>query len=154
MKRLLSTAVHEAGHAIAVGLRGGTVDSITLRPGQVSYRLPRQRKRFFINGVRTDEPITDRLPEPYGFVAYAGCWASVRSRKPLGTNGFTDLVLAALTNNPTDFETYSRTAPLVHWLEGWNQELENVWPDIKALAQRLYAAHAQSQSGNRSPVNE
>lgn len=118
-------------------LRGGTVTEITLRPGQVTYRLPRQRKRFFINGVRTSEPIPTRLPESCGFVAYAGCWASVRSRKPLGSKGFTDLVLAELATNPTDFETYSRTAPFVHWLDQWNQELENAWPDIKALAQRL-----------------
>lgn len=143
MTRVSRTAIHEAGHAIAVGLRGGTVTGITLRPGQVTYRLPRQRKPLFINGVRTSEPIPTRLPEPHGFVAYAGCWASVRSRKPLATNGFTDLVLVELANSPTDFETYSRTAPFVHWLDQWNQELEKAWPDVKALAQRLCIAHKQ-----------
>lgn len=142
MNRLATTAIHEAGHAIAVGLRGGVVESITLRPGQVTYRLPRRRsKPLFVNGVRTNEPIPVRWPEADGFVAYAGCWASVRTRKAVGTNGFTDLVLAQLADNPTDFETYSRAAPFVHWLERWNQELENAWPDVKALAQRLVNAH-------------
>ncbi|MGD1446697.1 hypothetical protein ACP6C3_13300 [Mycolicibacterium septicum] len=134
---------------MAVQLRGGTVTGITLRPGQVTYRLPRERKRFFVNGVRTDEPVTDRLPESYGFVAYAGCWASVRSRKPLSANGFTNLVLAELASNPTDFESFNDCAPLAHWLDSWNQELENAWPDIKVLAQRLVNAHA-AQSDSKS----
>ena len=44
MDRPLLTAYHEAGHAIAVQMRGGTVTGLTIDPGLTMFTVPASHK--------------------------------------------------------------------------------------------------------------
>ncbi len=150
----LLTACHEAGHAIAVQMRGGTVTSITIDPGLTTYKMPHHRVIRFRNGemVKNPQP-PDRMTADDGFIAYAGSWAETRCRWPMPTldtrdehgRTFSEYVAAILQMNTRDFATYQEAAKPPDAEQLWTAELEQQWPRIKLAAGRMFAAHREDQ---------
>ncbi|MEB3023924.1 M50 family metallopeptidase [[Mycobacterium] crassicus] len=138
------TAHHEAGHAVAAVMRGGTQlhyvnviqDGDTL--GFTHY-----------SGRRCDE----------AFIAYAGPWAEARAQWPISDLNdedddgctFPDYVTGAfLTNIDGDAEAYQSALKaellgppdpeLLTAREGiWGRELQRAWPVVQQVAQLLAA---------------
>lgn len=154
MRQLEVTAYHEAGHAIAIRLRGGTVNSVTVEPGLTTYLMPHKRQILWRNGVRVKEP---QEPEPLieddGFIAYAGSWAETRCRWTLPTvdakdehgHHFSEYVSAILEMNTSDYKHYQQATKAVGAEDGWSAELERHWPAIQLVAKRLYAEHMEQK---------
>lgn len=138
------TAYHEAGHAVAAGMRGGSeLRSVSLlaTPGA---GLTVHRSHGWDKG----------------FIAYAGPWAEARATWPLADltgcddDGLTfdDYIAGVLSSQPDDARVIAaaehqmrellaatgRVQELVAATEAtWNAELEAVWPQISDLANRL-----------------
>jgi len=156
---LYSIACHEAGHAVAAYVRGGSVDSMTIKPDGDHLGLT----------VTTLENASDR-----SFAIYAGLWAETRLVWPLPTlegecygRTFEDCIeLARLTNPYGDGELYVQSLAFEEYEGGlfvrdarewtWNEELENYWPAIKAVADILLrdstATHADIKSAVEGSV--
>jgi len=144
MNRLTVTAVHEAGHAVAVELRGGKVSQITLEPGLTEFSLPRGQK-LFRNGVMIAQPQPREPGESDAFVAFAGNWASARARF-LSTpsdqrQSFTAYVTPELKRNISDCQTYEAIELPEGIEERWHAELLDNWPKITTRAQKLLEEH-------------
>jgi hypothetical protein len=140
------TAYHEAGHAVAAGMRGGSeLRSVTLHatPGA---GLTVHRSHGW----------------DHGFIAYAGVWAEARASWPLADltgcddDGLTfdDYVAGVLLSQPGDAQTILAASRRMRELFAatgradelpaeaateitWQAELEAVWPQIGDLANRL-----------------
>jgi hypothetical protein len=136
------TAHHEAGHAVALLIRGGgRLDYIDI------YETADYRGYTHWNGKVFD----------IAFITYAGPWAEARAQWPLADldglddDGctFDDHVTAAfLANIDGDFEAYetclaSDPTFLASFQssreECWNNELERVWPVVREVARLLLA---------------
>lgn len=144
MNRLTVTAIHEAGHAVAVELRGGKVSRITLEPGRTEFSLPSGQKLFH-NGVIIAQPQPREPNQSDAFVAFAGNWSSARARF-LSTpddqrQSFTAYVAAELKRNTSDRQTYEAIELPEGIEEGWHAELLNNWSKIIGRAQRLLEEH-------------
>jgi hypothetical protein len=146
----LATAYHEAGHAIAVQIRGGTVTSITIDPGLTSYEMPPQPNGVrFRNGVMVNKPEPQPVNKDDGFIAYAGSWAETRCRWTMPTldtkdehgHTFSTYVAAILRTNTSDYVAYQQAAKMVGAESLWSTQLERHWPAIQLVARRLYAEH-------------
>jgi hypothetical protein len=138
------TAFHEAGHAVAVVLRNGTVVAIAIEPepGETHY------------GATDHHGPTWANP----FIAYAGPWAEARVQWPdieissTDDHGrsFGDYVRAAFENS-ADAATYAEYLPHEEsWSQDapptfaaktsmWNAELEDHWLAVRAVALRLFS---------------
>jgi hypothetical protein len=144
---LLSTAYHEAGHAIAVQLRGGAVTQITIEPGLTVFTLPREPQKLYRNGVRVADPQPYEPTQDDAFVAYAGPWAQERCHWRMPTldvpdehgNSFAQYVVARLEKNTTDHADYLAAPKPPDADELWSAELEQHWPRIQQVAQRMFA---------------
>lgn len=137
------TAHHEAGHAVAAVVRGGTFHGFTLEP-TLSHD----------GGVYVTQE-----PEHRDFVIFAGPWADARADwgdRPLtDVDGsgltFHDYLRASMRSNGSDLELYApeidQTELFYSGLYGeetveiplarddfWYAELESYWPTIKAVA--------------------
>ena len=154
MHRLLVTAHHEAGHAIAVQMRGGMVTSIQIDPGLTTYKMPHHRVIRFRKGemVKNPQP-PDRTTADDGFIAYAGSWAETRCRWPMPTldthdehgHSFGECVTAILQENTSDYAAYQEAAKPPDAEQHWSAELERQWPRIHLAAERMFAAHRDYQ---------
>ena len=140
-------AHHEAGHAVAATMRGGsTLTSVSLSPehgaGITSF-----------NAKAADGP----------FITYAGLWAQARylwgDRPQDGVDDegceFQDYVAGAFLNQPEDAEALAvwwRTAEMAEMErampgvnarteECWQHELEQVWPAVAQVAHLLLDGH-------------
>ena len=140
-------AHHEAGHAVAATMRGGsTLTSVSLSPEHGTGITSFHAKPF-------DGP----------FITYAGLWAEARylwGDRPLdgvddGEGEFQDFVAGAFLGQPED------AAALLAWrstaemgeMEGalpgahlrteecWQRELEQVWPAVVQVARLLLDGH-------------
>lgn len=153
------TAYHEAGHAVAVVMRGGSIDSITIDPVPGEY--------LGITHSRGTQWARS-------FEIYAGPWAEARSQWPGETLDEPDgdgdvfgdyLTVAFIRNHGTDgsdLATYTR------WTENdrlllpvqqrhlhnpaqredvWSRELERVWSVICEVATMLLANELQDLPG-------
>ena len=158
MNRLLVTAHHEAGHATAVQMRGGTVQSITLVPGLTTFTLPTHRLFRFRNGVRVENPQPpERNTADDAFIAFAGPWAATRCRWPMPTldvpdehgHSFGEYVTAILQENTSDFAAYQDADKPLGAEQLWTTELEQQWSHIKLAAGRMFAAHRDYQRRQR-----
>jgi hypothetical protein len=153
------TAFHEAGHAVAVILRCGTITAIAIDPesGETHY------------GATDHDGPTWANP----FIAYAGPWAEARVQWPdidlTDTDGggrtFRDYVQAAFENSADaqTYEAYRRHEDA--WSQGppptfvektrtWNAELEEHWPVIRAVALRLLAGDVLTHDVVRDIVGD
>lgn len=141
-------AHHEAGHAMAAVMRGGSsLRGVTIDVDRPGHGLTLHRT----------------APWDNGFVAYAGPWAEARylwGSGPLDERDddgctFSDCVVGVLLHQPGDAAMWGA------WLhepaqenarqamadvgmtfapeEVWDRELELVWPEIQTLAQRIRA---------------
>lgn len=134
------TAHHEAGHAVAAVMRGGsTLTSITLQDDHSGITWHR--------GKPTDGP----------FIAYAGPWAEARHSWPEGVplDGqddewltFDDYVAGVFLHQSGDLEALRPHDEQVQQLRAqgvdvpggyavWDHELERVWPVVREVAGRL-----------------
>ena len=144
MNRLTVTAIHEAGHAVAVELRGGKVSRITLEPGLTEFSLP-SGQELYRNGVMIAQPQPREPNESDAFVAFAGNWAAARARF-LSTpksqrQSLTALVAAELKRNTSDRQTYEAIELAEGIEEAWHAELLENWRGIITLAQKLLEEH-------------
>lgn len=135
------TAFHEAGHAVAVILRSGTIIAIAIRP----------------DGGETHHGATDHYGADWAnpFIAYAGPWAEARvqwSRGDIGATTsdgrtFKDFVRLAFEGS-ADAATYAAYLPHEEaWSQDpptfeaktarWDEELEDHWSVIRAVAAEL-----------------
>ena len=120
MSDLSLTAIHEAGHVVAVILRGGNVDAITIDPGSTTYTVNRAE---------------------WPFVAYAGPWAQARylwARDP--SRPFSDHLEQCVAEQSVDRERFLGVDT-----DGWAEELERQWPVMVNLSNRLVRAHADQR---------
>ncbi|CQD21626.1 hypothetical protein BN970_05072 [Mycolicibacterium conceptionense] len=138
------TAFHEAGHVVAVELRGGQVLDVTIEPDGRNLGLTQHCSK----------------PCDYGFIAYAGPWATARAQWPLSEldgqdqDGctFADYVTVELIREVDgDFAVYKAHIDDDHRYLGptdakivqasrealWHRELEALWPAIQARANGL-----------------
>lgn len=113
-RRLAITAIHEAGHAYAAQLRGGTVTSIKLAPGEVWFTVPHIRHKLFRNGQLIADPVpvaTDPI------IHFAGPWAEAKAWHMPNMDahmGFRS-VWTQLPGRTYQMPLYSRAAPnLIH----------------------------------------
>lgn len=143
------TAIHEAGHAVAAVLRGGTFDVISIEPTVT-------RDGF----IRTREVAACDYP----FVIFAGPWAEARVQWParpldgVDDDGrtFGQYVEDALLSNASDLRVYEPDTDIAFehlcadmFDDGppppvpgprdpsWNDELETCWPTIQWAADML-----------------
>jgi hypothetical protein len=156
MNRLLVTAHHEAGHATAVQMRGGTVQSIALKPGSTTFTLLTHRLFRFRNGVRVENPQPrERNTADDAFIAFAGPWAATRCRWPMPTldvpdedvHSFGEHLTAILQENTSDFAVYQDADKPPGADDMWNRELEEHWPRIQLAAGRMFAARRVNRPG-------
>lgn len=139
------TACHEAGHAIATVMRGGTITSITIEPTE--HYLGKTWTRA--------------TPDHQAFIIYAGPWAEARAQWPADVplndwndeDGleFEDYIFGAfLQNRDGDLAEYTHwravdtekvPAELAHLVvdpeQVWCRELEEHWPVILEVADLL-----------------
>jgi hypothetical protein len=152
------TAHHEAGHAVAVVMRGGgelksiTIDATDTYLGYTGYR---------------------GKPSDTAFIAFAGPWAEARYQWPLpsreGEDGdgltFDDHVVAAFLCNTDDSNAHRKAVKADKALIGpefahlvdnreavWSDELERSWPAICELAEMLIAGQAVTDAHVRATL--
>lgn len=142
-----TNACHEAGHAVAADLRGGTVRSIAIKqPG--------------LNPGHTDIrwSSTHDKRRNTAFVAFAGPWAEARASwtadDPIWADdasrrAFDEAVGEAFRENPDDFNLYEPDEALADAFLGgsrqlptardprWHLELEALWPAMQKLARMV-----------------
>ncbi|HVG84264.1 MAG TPA: hypothetical protein VM820_07085 [Vicinamibacterales bacterium] len=145
------TAHHEAGHAMAAVMRGGS----SLRGVTIDVDRPGHGLTL----LRT-------APWDTGFMAYAGPWAEARfvwGNRPLDAHNdndctFSDCVVGVLLHQSDDAAMWGawhhepaqesvRQAMADLGMtfapeEVWDRELELVWPEIQTLAQRIRAGES------------
>lgn len=128
-------AYHEAGHALAVLMRGGG----ELRSVSISDT---------VHGAGLTLPQGHRWN--LAFIAYAGPWAEARAQWPPNINlpEFTTKAPRPTTGSwarssirPSDYEMVAAELASSH-LSGatkqvWHAELEEVWPQIVDLSERV-----------------
>ncbi|CAM3829609.1 M50 family metallopeptidase [Tsukamurella strandjordii] len=141
-------AHHEAGHAMAAVMRGGS----SLRAASIDLDRPGHGLTRF-RSAQWD----------FGFIAYAGPWAEARFKwgdRPLDERDeddceFSGYVVGVLVNQPDDATAWRSWlhAPEQESLRkaladqgmtfapevGWERDLEAVWTQIQALATRIHA---------------
>lgn len=140
------TAYHEAGHAVASVMRGGSeLRSVTLTPGHPDHR---------------GQTWHSSAPWDAGFIAWAGPWAQARaSWGDLPLDGEDDdlltfddyLVGAVLTGGHEDAAAVEASHeqlaeqlaasglpadPAIRWNmeHTWSHELERAWPAVQSVA--------------------
>lgn len=161
-----STACHEAGHAVAAVMRGGTFFSISIDP-TVTY-----------DGT-THMQCASCDTE---FVIYAGPWAEARADWPPGLSldavaadgrTFAQYVDVAFLCSAADLRQYepSEDIPLAHLLAGvwgnqppppmpgprdpsWFSELESGWPTILSVAEMLMSGVEITADGVRQLLED
>ena len=153
------TAFHEAGHAVAVVLRHGTIVAIAIEPepGETHYGATDHHGPTWANT----------------FIAYAGPWAEARVQWPdiditdTDDDGraFTDYAHAAFENSadaaayqaylPHE-EAWSQDQPptFVVKTQRWTAELEDHWPAVRAVALRLLSGEMLTQDVVRDLVGD
>jgi hypothetical protein len=144
-----STACHEAGHAVAAVMRGGTFSSISIDP-TLAYDGGTH--------IQCDSRVTE-------FVIYAGPWAEARAAWPTGLSldaidaegrtfaQYVDVAFLCSADDLRKYEPY-QDIPLAHLLAGiwddrppppvpgprdpsWFPELEACWPTMLFVAEML-----------------
>lgn len=160
MNDLELTAHHEAGHAAASVMRGGSeLRSITIKPTQDWRGHTLSRMKVF----------------DAAFIIYGGPWAEARAQWPLDTldgeddDGYTfddHLVGAWLLNHDGDGRAYEQSlrdeaAALGGFIPDresreatWSMELERAWPAIQRMAQLLLDGKPVTDAVAREAVEE
>ncbi|MBM4536278.1 hypothetical protein GS433_17975 [Rhodococcus hoagii] len=119
-RRRATTAVHEAGHAVAAVMAGARITAVTLHddpntPGSCTFEdLPAGK----------DAAVT-----------YAGPWCEARLR--FGASPRLEHIQAAIAENPGDHSDLTEYGPPLP--RNTESLLETCWPTIVALAAMLYA---------------
>ena len=145
------TACHEAGHAVAAVLRGGTFDCISIEPTVTRDGFIHTR------GVKACDA---------EFVIFAGPWADARADWPALTldrvdgdgSTFDDYLTASMRANANDLRQYvperdipfellftaGREVPQIPLArdQSWYVELETCWPTIQLVASMLMSGVA------------
>lgn len=129
-------AYHEAGHAVAVVARSGTLNSV--HHHEHGGGLTKSTRWLF------DDP----------FMTWAGPWSEARFLWPPDRDLdeeteeeyiFADYVFGVLQSQPSDrgvLDDYNETidpAALAEFYEAWHDELVALWPAIQSVAERLRA---------------
>lgn len=126
-----AVAFHEAGHAVAVVLRGGgTFKSILLDESGHGLTLYSAK------------------PCDSAFIAFAGPWAEARQawgERPLEVEDddgctFSDYVVGVLLQQPDDASRLGDVTSASQ--DVWMRELECVWGAVQSLAGRLLAGES------------
>jgi hypothetical protein len=134
----VTTAHHEAGHVVATCLRGKRLVSVTIEPTDKTYGLT----------------VYERDGKDDTFLVWAGVWAEARHNWPKPSLHETDstgrefgdhVIDAWLLNRDGDLDEYTRlkvadpakfTEQVIQELP-WTSELEEMWPVIQVVAERL-----------------
>lgn len=135
-----TAAFHEAGHAVAAVMRGGsTLLSVTLSTGTHGAGITWVRHKVW----------------DLAFLTFAGPWAEARyewakihddlavddiSTSDHECEVFEDWVCGVFLSQPDDMRTYREAGAGDVIREGiWHRELEAVWPAVVRVAERLLA---------------
>lgn len=146
MNQLQITAIHEAGHAYAVGLRGGTVTGLTIKPGLTTFTLPGRRTNVIHRNDAHQIIGIERAPylPAESFVSYAGPWAEAKALHVFESRAedrraqpFSAYLDAATRRNKSDAKLYADSPEL----DAYSAELEQHWNDILRLADRILNQH-------------